>query len=361
MVRNPKQAFWKNCRVFITGHSGFKGSWMTSLLLNLGAKVKGLSLPLDDSNFLFNKIKKSIEDNVESIYGDILDKQLVKKTVKEYQPEIIFHFAAQPIVGLSYLDPLKTWETNVIGTLNLMDCLSEIKDQCSLIVITTDKVYENKESLYGYRENDRLGGSDIYSSSKGAAEIAISSFYRTYFNSEDCNIKIASARAGNVIGGGDWSKDRLIPDFIKSWQRGQELQLRSPNSTRPWQHVFDPLFGYLLLGAKLSLGNVKSGHSFNFGPDPSKEVSVAELLDVASSLLGSKTNHVKVKKTSFEEAGLLKLNCDKAAKLLGWRPQIDVDLALKLTMSWYKEYSEKNHVVSRLSEKQLECFMNEAF
>ncbi len=350
--------------VLVTGHVGFKGSWLCLWLNKLGANVVGCSFGTDvhfDRNTLhFDtlELEKKIRKNY---FFDISNSAKLKKVILKEQPDFIFHLAAQPLVSVAIADPISTWKSNVMGTVGLLECLRHLRRDCTSVLITSDKCYENREWVWGYRENDRLGGSDIYSSSKGAAEIAISSFYRTYFNSEDCNIKIASARAGNVIGGGDWSKDRLIPDFIKSWQRGQELQLRSPNSTRPWQHVFDPLFGYLLLGAKLSLGNVKSGHSFNFGPDPSKEVSVAELLDVASSLLGSKTNHVKVKKTSFEEAGLLKLNCDKAAKLLGWRPQIDVDLALKLTMSWYKEYSEKNHVVSRLSEKQLECFMNEAF
>ena len=196
-----------------------------------------------------------------------MDKQLVKKTVKEYQPEIIFHFAAQPIVGLSYLDPLKTWETNVIGTLNLMDCLSEIKDQCSLIVITTDKVYENKESLYGYREDDRLGGYDPYSASKAATEIAISSWRSSFLNKNKGKYKLSSVRAGNVIGGGDWAVNRIVPDVIKGIISSEKIKIRNFEFTRPWQHVLEPLNGYLFVAEELSKNNSEDLYSFNFGPN----------------------------------------------------------------------------------------------
>ena len=353
MVRSPKLEFWQNRRVFITGHTGFKGAWMTSILLNLGAKVRGFSLPIDDSNFLFIKIKKSIEENVESIYGDILNKKLLRKTVKEFQPEIIFHFAAQPIVGLSYLHPLKTWETNVFGTLNLMDCLSEIKNQCTLIVITTDKVYENKESFYGYRENDQLGGYDPYSASKAATEIAISSWRASFLNKNKGKYKLASVRAGNVIGGGDWAVNRIVPDVIKGIISAEKIKIRNFEFTRPWQHVLEPLNGYLFVAEEISSNNSEDLYSFNFGPNISSNKSVKDLVDKIFSIWPGQSINVQ-SSNKFHETKLLNLNIEKSFKLLGWYPRLDFDKTVRKTVNWYRDV----HQGADAFEKVLEDIRN---
>ncbi len=338
MVRGINYKFWKNKRVLITGHSGFKGSWMTSWLLKLGANIRGLSLPIDKTNYLFNKIKNSIDSEVDSVYGNILDRSFLKKSINEFQPEIIFHFAAQSLVLESYSDPIKTWETNLLGTLNLLISLKEIKNNCSLVIITTDKVYKNKEWIHGYRENDELGGFDPYSASKAACEIAVSSWRSSFSENEEFykyKINIATARAGNVIGGGDWAANRIVPDIIKSLISSKKVIIRNPNSQRPWQHVLEPLEGYILLAETITLKGKNYCQSYNFGPNPSSNKTVRELVEKVFTIWpGDWINENN--KEKVHESRLLKLQIEKSYQFLNWEPKWNFDKTITKTVEWYK-------------------------
>ena len=328
-------SFWNNKRVFITGHTGFKGSWMTFWLSKLGAQVAGFSLAPEQSPNLFDllNLKNSCENHIE----DIRNLNSIKKRVTDFKPDIIFHLAAQSIVIKSYEDPVMTWETNVMGTLNLLEACRELENSCSVVVITTDKVYENKEWYYGYRENDTLGGYDPYSSSKAAAELVVSSWRRSFL-SQNTNIKLASARAGNVIGGGDWTDNRIIPDIFRYKQKGQAIPGRNPNAVRPWQHVLESLHGYLTLAELLHAHDDEQYQSaFNFGPDKNSIQSVEQLLNAASKVTNVSWENAQ-KENQLHEATLLTLSTEKASKLLKWNPKWDFETSIFRTIQWYDRF-----------------------
>ncbi len=339
--------FWKGKKVFITGHTGFKGSWMTFWLNKLGAKVAGLALAPENSPNLFDLL--NLENSCEHYIQDIRDLDKVKKKVVDFQPDFIFHLAAQPIVIKSYEDPAYTWETNVMGTINLLEACKELKKKCSVVAITTDKVYENKEWYYGYRENDRLGGHDPYSSSKAGAELAISSWRRSYFQ-EASDIKLASARAGNVIGGGDWTDNRIIPDIFRYKEKGETLPVRNPGAVRPWQHVLESLHGYLTLAYFLHTQDDKQYQSaFNFGPDKNSIQPVEQLLNAASSVSNFNWKNTQ-KEGQLHEAGLLTLSTEKASKLLQWNPKWDFKTSIHKTIQWYDRFYAGENPVNLVSE-----------
>tara|TARA_B100000795_G_C22806597_1_gene445334 strand:+ start:9259 stop:10356 length:1098 start_codon:yes stop_codon:yes gene_type:complete len=343
-----------NKKVIITGHTGFKGSWLSVWLKLLGANVIGISLNTitKPSHFVEANISKGMED----IRIDIKNKKKLSEAINDHKPDFIFHLAAQAIVKESYEDPLNTWETNVIGSLNVLDSLKKLNKKCSVVMITSDKCYENVEWLWGYKEIDTLGGADPYSASKAATEIGISSYIRSFFK-PDGKIKIATARAGNVIGGGDWAANRIVPDIIKAWSSDEVVKLRYPESTRPWQHVLEPLSGYLNLAALLNKNNNLHGEAFNFGPSDSQNYSVQNLVE-------SMSNHWKKSKwkivkdnNKHHEAGLLKLNCDKSLSLLEWKSVMNFDETVKFTIDWYINYYGKNTNSIKTTEFQIKNYM----
>jgi CDP-glucose 4,6-dehydratase len=330
------KSYFYNKNVLITGHTGFKGSWMTAWLKKLGAKVHGISvdLPTNPSHFE----AAHITDGINDMRIDVRDFELIQKAVKNIKPDYIFHLAAQSLVRKSYSNPVQTWDVNVFGTINILDSLRYIDHSCVVVCVTSDKCYNNVEWLWGYRENDSLGGIDPYSASKAAAEIAIKSYAKSYYLSEN-RIRLVSVRAGNVIGGGDWAPDRIVPDCINAWSNGRELDLRNPYATRPWQHVLEPLSGYLNVAMSLSDNSNLSGEAFNFGPKSDQNHSVLELVT-------KMTEHWdKVRFTvpdqivgAPHEAKLLRLNCDKAKELLKWESVLNFDETVKMTVEWYKKY-----------------------
>lgn len=322
-------------RVFITGHTGFKGSWLTLLLHQLGAEVMGYALPPLNEYSLFNLLKLS--SDIEHIEADISDRQYLISSISAFQPDFVFHLAAQALVRPSYLDPISTVTTNVIGSANLLEAVRLNESVKSLVYITSDKCYENLEWVWGYRETDQLGGRDPYSASKAAAEIIFSSYQRSFFETRE-SLGAASARAGNVIGGGDWAVDRIVPDCIRSVQQGFPLRLRNPTATRPWQHVLEPLAGYLLLAAKLYQKPTDYSGAWNFGPLMSEVRTVYDVAQFITAQLGSGKIEAVPNERTVHEAHLLQLNCDKAHQLLGWYPRWQVDKTLEATASWYKSF-----------------------
>ncbi len=344
---------FNNKSILITGHTGFKGSWLTAWLLSLGANVTGISLPSQEGNSHFESLdaSKSIND----FRFDIRNFNLLKDKISEIRPDFIFHLAAQAIVKESYKDPLTTWSTNCIGTINLLDCARDLSNSCTIVMITSDKCYENNEWIWGYRENDRLGGSDPYSSSKAAAELAIRSYFRSYFSgSKDNSIRIASARAGNVIGGGDWSPHRIVPDCVKAWSTKKTVSIRNPNATRPWQHVLEPLSGYLLLASKLTEIENLNGESFNFGPNSDNNYSVVELVRKMSENWDQvKWDESPDLAESKYESTLLKLNCDKALDKLNWKSALSFSETVEMTTEWYKSYYEKKSTIKLFTYDQI--------
>jgi len=329
-------SFWESKKILLTGHTGFKGSWFTILLLKLGAEVCGYSLEPKNKEDLFYKIYPHISKKIKHNLGDIRDEERLKYLVNEYQPDFVFHFAAQPLVIESYKDPISTWNTNVIGSLNLLESLKKIDKKCSVIVITTDKVYLNKEWDFGYRENDTLGGFDPYSASKAAVELLLNS-WRLSFSFQYENLSLASARAGNVIGGGDWSENRIIPDVIRALKNKQNIRVRNPNSTRPWQHVLEPLVGYLLQAEKMYKSTDNYETSFNFGPNANSNRKVSELVNQILKVWKGNWVLEKNNFSDLHEANLLYLNIDKATKLLGWEPKWDFNKTVYKTIKWYYE------------------------
>ncbi len=338
--------FYKNKRVLLTGHTGFKGSWLAIWLHELGAEVIGVANdPFSDKdNFVLSGIGQKIKADIRA---DIRDGEKMKEIFKFYQPEIVFHLAAQPLVRLSYDIPVETYETNVMGTINVLEAIRVTESVKVGVMITTDKCYENKEQIWGYRENEAMGGYDPYSSSKGAAEIAISSWRRSFFNPaqyEKHGKSIASVRAGNVIGGGDWALDRIIPDCIKAIEQGKIINIRSPKAIRPWQHVLEPLSGYMLLAQKMWNEPTKYCEGWNFGP---RTESIADVWTVASKLINS-YGRGELKDVSnpndLHEAKLLMLDISKAKFQLGWEPRMNIDQCLDLVADWYKRYQSEDDV-----------------
>ncbi len=347
-------------KIFITGHSGFKGAWLAVWLIKLGAKVHGFSNQIPTNPSVFEVL--NLSDKMTETWGDVRDIKLLKKSVEEFEPDFIFHLAAQPIVSLSYSDPLMTINTNIMGVANILEISRYLEHKCVVIVITSDKCYENVEWEWGYKETDHLGGKDIYSGSKGAAEVVFHAFYHSFFINHKF-VKIASARAGNVIGGGDWAQDRIVSDCFKFWSDGKVVEVRSPKATRPWQHVLEPLSGYLTLAFKL-WNNTPSvnGHSFNFGPTIyQKNHNVLDLIDQLSQYWKPKKNidsyYKLIDKSLFNEAGLLKVNCDKALFHLSWESTLTFDQCTELVGIWYnKYYNQKNLDVYELTSNQIEFY-----
>ncbi len=348
--------FFLNKKVLITGSTGFKGSWLSIWLNLLGAELYGISLepPTKPSLFEEAKLKKIIRNTI----LDIRDSQKVCSLIKEIKPDYIFHLAAQPIVRNSYLKPIDTWQTNVIGTISILDSLRFLNKQCIGIIITSDKCYENKEWEWGYRESDQLGGNDPYSASKASAELAFNSYFRSYFTDNSSpQIRIASARAGNVIGGGDWAENRIVPDCIKAWSKEIIVKIKSPNSTRPFQHVLEPLSGYLSLAKYLTLKEELSGQSFNFGPPSNSNYKVIEVVNELSKKWQNSKFEINENTNTFKETKLLKLNCDKALSLINWEPRLNFAATMKLTSEWYYEfYKESNFDVFKKCEDQIKEF-----
>lgn len=332
---------YKGKRVFLTGHTGFKGAWLSLWLTSLGAEVCGYALAPNTNPSLFDIL--SINTKLKHIVGDIRDFEKLKKEISNFSPDIVFHMAAQPLVRLSYKEPLETYQTNVMGVVNLFEACRFCSSVKAVVNITTDKCYNNKEDGSSYKENDELGGYDPYSNSKACSELITSSYRNSFFNNshfgDKHNTAIASARAGNVIGGGDFSLDRLVPDFVKAISEGKDIVLRNPRATRPWQFVLEPLSGYLLLGKKLLESNVKYASAYNFGPYGNSVITVEEMVKKAIKVWG-KGGYSIDKNEHPHEASLLQLCIDKAANELDWRPVYTVDDAINKTISWYKKYYE---------------------
>lgn len=353
---NPNE-FYENKKVFITGHTGFKGAWLTQILLNFGAEVCGYSLKPNTKPNLFDALgfKKSIKH----VIGDIRDFKLLDKTIADFKPDIVFHLAAQPIVRDSYDDPKYTYDVNVMGTVNVLESmrLNNIKTG---VIITTDKVYRNIERDVAYKEEDALGGYDPYSNSKACADLVVSSYIQSFFNPADHGAKhntlVASVRAGNVIGGGDWANARLVPDIMRAFlEKDESLVIRSPKAVRPWQHVLEPLSGYLLLGAKLHDGQTDKTGAWNFGPEKDDMQSVEKVLEIMIETLGKGRVIVEEDKTKHE-ASLLKLDNSKAKIALGWEPRFDLRKAILATADWYKEYYTNKSNIKKFTLGQIKSY-----
>ena len=349
---------YKNKKVLITGHTGFKGSWLSVWLNNLGADVHGLALDPNctPSNYEACNLKMHLK---EDLRVDVTCKQDVASVIGKIQPDFIFHLAAQALVKDSYKDPVKTMMVNSIGTANVLDAIREIKKFVTVILITSDKCYDNVEWLWGYKETDRLGGKDPYSASKAMTEIAISSFVNSYFP-ENGNVRIGIGRAGNVIGGGDWSADRIIPDCVKAWSGGRTVDIRSPKATRPWQHVLEPLSGYLHLGSVLSESNLYHGEAFNFGPPSNSNFSVEQLIEKMAIFWDKVTwNDTSSDSGHVHEAGLLRLNCEKAQTFLDWQPVMNFDETVQMTSSWYEHfYGATSPCMLTTTSEQIQGYVN---
>ena len=335
--KNLFDNFYKDRKVFITGHTGFKGSWLSILLNWLGAEVHGYALDPNTNPSLFELA--GIDQIVSSSIGDIRDYKLLSETLKKVQPEVIIHMAAQPLVRESYRNPRETYEINVMGTVNLLDISRQIGSVKAILNVTTDKCYENKEWHWGYRENEPMGGYDPYSNSKGCSELVTSSFRSSFFNPKEYKnhgVALASARAGNVIGGGDWADDRLIPDFIRSIMRGEKVKIRSPYAIRPWQHVLEPLSGYLTLCEKLYTAGTAFAEGWNFGPDDRDAKNVEWITKKICELLGESASFEIDTNPQPHEASYLKLDCSKAKAELGWAPEWDIETTIKSIVVWNK-------------------------
>ena len=334
----PDSAFWRGKRVLVTGHTGFKGSWLSLWLCELGARVSGVALAPDTNPALFDQL--GLAERLDHHVGDLRDLDALCELVASVQPEVVLHLAAQPLVRRSYLEPVLTWSTNVLGTIHLLEALRPLTHPCAAVLITTDKVYRNNEWVFGYRENDPLGGHDPYSSSKAASELAISSWRASYCGTQphqSPHLRLASARAGNVIGGGDWAADRIIPDSVRALSAGQSITLRNPAATRPWQHVLEPLSGYLALAESLAVptGGLAMAEAFNFGPLLEANRSVQELVEQA--LLHWPGTWIDASDSAApHEAGLLNLVVDKAHHHLGWAPRWDFATTVARTLEWYR-------------------------
>ncbi len=331
---NPE--FWRKRKVVLTGHTGFKGSWLSLWLQSLGAEVTGYSLPPPTQPSLY--VLAEVEKGMESIRGDVLNLDHLRSVMREHRPEIVFHMAAQSLVRRSYSDPVGTYATNVLGTAHVLEAVRDVPSVQAVVIVTTDKCYENREDQQAYRETDRLGGCDPYSSSKACAELVTTAFRKSFFTStkQEAMAGVGSARAGNVIGGGDWAADRLIPDVMRAVLEGRELLIRNPHAVRPWQHVLDPLCGYLMLAEKLCEDPERFSESWNFGPEESETLPVSVVLERLNGLWGSGVLWRLDGGPHPHEAQYLKLDCTKAKTELGWGPQWNLNSALEATVQWYK-------------------------
>lgn len=327
-------AFWAGRRVFLTGHTGFKGSWLSLWLQELGASVTGFSLPPPTEPSLFHVAR--VEDKMRSLTGDIRDLEALRTAISSDEPEVIIHMAAQSLVRYSYTNPVETYATNVLGTVHVLEAARQVSSVRAIVNVTSDKCYENKEWVWGYRETEPMGGFDPYSSSKGCSELVTSAYRRSFMH--QAKIALASARAGNVIGGGDWSTDRLIPDILRSIEAGKAVPIRSPKSIRPWQHVLEPLRGYLLLAEKLYKVGDNFADGWNFGPSEEDAKPVEWIVNELTQLWGEGAKWEKDSREHPHEAGYLRLDCSKAHALLGWRPRWSLAETLKAIVNWHRSY-----------------------
>jgi len=350
--------FWRGKKVLITGHTGFKGSWLSLWLQSLGAEVVGVSLDVPTTPSLYEQA--NVSENMISLRQDIRDVVAIRKIFQDHLPEVVFHLAAQPLVRLSYREPVETYETNVMGTLHLLEGIRNVDSVRSAVMITTDKCYDNKEWEWGYRENDTLGGHDPYSSSKGAAELLISSYRSSYFPMEkygEHKTAIASVRAGNVIGGGDWAEDRLVPDIIRAFQNNEKVVIRNPRSIRPWQHVLEPLSGYLRLAEELNKNDGKYAQAWNFGPSEADARSVQWIVEKMAELWGENADWIVDEGKHPHEANYLKLDCSKAHMRLNWYPRWNLSQALLSIVEWHK-LKGANSKYRELCFTQINKYMN---
>lgn len=337
-AQRPFHGVFEGQTVLVTGHTGFKGSWLAAWLLRLGARVVGYSkdIPTQPSLFELGHLAGRMTHHI----GDVRDLPSLHRVVQESRPRFVFHLAAQPIVSTSYKDPLETLSSNVMGTAHVMEALRSVDWPCTAVIITSDKCYDNVEWVWGYRETDAMGGKDVYSGSKGAAELVFKSYWHSFFNRPDCPVQVATARAGNVIGGGDWAADRIVADCIRAWQAGQPVEIRSPAATRPWQHVLEPLSGYLTLAEQMASTGRFHGDAYNFGPRAEQNRTVVQLLGDLGEIWGFDAReqaYTVVGNVPFHEAGLLKLNCDKALLNLGWEGNLSYAECMRMTGQWYRD------------------------
>ena len=347
------QKFWKDKKVLITGHTGFKGAWLTLWLNQLGANVYGYSLEPVSSPNLFNILK--LENKIDSYIGDIRNYAYFKEKISQIKPEILIHMAAQPLVRESYLNPINTYETNIMGTVNVLDICRNISSIKSILIITSDKCYDNIESTHSYIETDSLGGYDPYSSSKGCADIITSAYYKSFYSTT--GVGVAIARAGNVIGGGDWSKDRILPDAMKAFSSNKNLVIRNPQSIRPWQFVLDPLYGYLLLIENIFKSAKKYSEPWNFGPKEETAKSVEYICNKLVSFWEKNASWSSQSDNKLHEANLLLLNSNKSKKNLKWESKYDLNHTLKQTVVWYNNYYSKKVNIQEFSLKQINDYL----
>jgi CDP-glucose 4,6-dehydratase len=341
--------------VLVTGHTGFKGAWLAAWLKQLGAKVVGIALdpPSVPSHFAVAHLAEGITD----LRIDIRDQSALADAIISAQPDFVFHLAAQALVRQSYDQPIETWQTNVLGTLHVLEALRKLDKPCAAVIITSDKCYDNVEWVWGYRETDAMGGPDPYSASKGAAELAIRSHIKSYFPKATSKVRIASARAGNVIGGGDWAADRIVPDCVRAWSSNNVVELRNPHSTRPWQHVLEPLSGYLSLAVALYQRPELHGEPFNFGPQAQQNHSVLELVQqMALHWDQVRWQDISQSAAGPYESGLLKLNCDKALHYLRWNAVMGFENTVRMTAEWYRSYYQQPSQIAATTQLQIEAY-----
>jgi CDP-glucose 4,6-dehydratase len=346
---------YNNKKVLVTGNTGFKGSWLSAWLIELGAEVYGLSVdvPTNPSHFEVTGLSAKMKH----FEADICDLGQIEKIINEIQPDFVFHLAAQALVRLSYENPLLTLQTNIMGSAHILEAIRLADHSCNVVMITSDKCYDNVEWTWGYRETDALGGKDPYSASKGGAEIVIKTYAQSFFQDSKNQVKVAVGRAGNVIGGADWANDRIVPDCMKAWSNEESVDIRNPVSTRPWQHVLEPLSGYLVLGQKLAENPALNGEAFNFGPNPNQNYSVARLIEEMQKHWLKVSWKDQSNSESLHEANLLKLCCDKALHKLNWMSIMDFEETIQFTVDWYRHYYENsNEDMYGFTKKQIESY-----
>lgn len=344
--------FWKGARVFLTGHTGFKGSWLSLWLSELGAQVTGYALAPPSTPSLFELA--GVEQRLDHVTGDVRDPQALHEALCAARPDIVIHMAAQSLVRPSYEDPVTTYETNVMGTVHLLEAVRGLGSVKAALIVTSDKCYENREWPWGYRESDNLGGHDPYSNSKGCAELVMAAYRSSFFGAAPGPTKataIASARAGNVLGGGDWGRDRLVPDIFRALSQGEAPEIRNPGAVRPWQHVLEPLSGYLVLLERLVAERQKFAEPWNFGPPEENAQPVAHVTGRIFELWGRESSWRQSQSPQTHEAGILKLDCSKARSLLGWRPQWDLEKTLQATVAWYRAHAEGRNTLPLILEQ----------
>lgn len=350
---------YKGKKILITGNTGFKGAWLTCWLLKLGAKVIGLSKDVPSKPSMFNRL--NLSSSIKFYENDIRDIDSLSKVINDEKPDLIFHLAAQAIVSQSYRDPIETITSNVIGTMNILEVAKKIDWPTVCVLITSDKSYDNVEWEWGYKETDTLGGKDIYSGSKGSADLIIKSYFHSFFKDTNHSVRFGVGRAGNVIGGGDWAQDRIIVDTVKAWSKDESVEIRCPKATRPWQHVLEPLSGYLTLGHNLLTNANNHGEAFNFGPRSEQNRTVVDLLITMSRYWKAKMLEKPFKIVDdlpFNEAGLLKLNCDKALFHLNWDATLDYEETVKMTADWYSEFYNNTSDMLEFTNKQIDEYQD---